>query len=133
GTCRGPERMDRARSAGEREDGRRDRARNDGLEAEPLEGVAQGACKDTQVVGEHPERIVPDETEPGIVALHRKRYEFAAPACAGKQVLDAGCGVGYGSACLARSAAHVVGVDVDANAVAYARRRYGAANVEFEV
>src|SRR5207253_11200992 len=29
----------------------------------------------------YPERIVPDETEPGIVALHLKRYEFALPWC----------------------------------------------------
>ena len=79
----------------------------------------------------HPERIVPDETEPGIVALHLKRYAFARPFCDDRQVLDAGCGVGYGSAYLAEAARHVVGVDVDADAIAYARRRYGAENVEF--
>jgi SAM-dependent methyltransferase len=79
----------------------------------------------------HPERIVPDETEPGIVAIHRKRYEFALPLCAGKEVLDAGCGVGYGTELLAGSARRVVGVDRDAEAIAYARRRYGAPNIEF--
>ncbi len=79
----------------------------------------------------HPERIVPDETEPGIVAIHRKRYEFAAPLCDGKDVLDAGCGVGYGAEVLATRARRVVGVDLDAEAIAYARRRYGAPNVEF--
>lgn len=81
----------------------------------------------------HPERIVPDETEPGIVALHRKRYEFALPLCAQREVLDAGCGVGYGTAVLAASARRVVGVDRDPAAIAYARRRYGAPNVEFRV
>jgi SAM-dependent methyltransferase len=95
--------------------------------------VAQGACKDTHVVGAHPERIVPDETEPGVVALHRKRYEFAEPACAGKDVLDLACGVGYGSAYLGRVARRVVGVDISDEAIAYARRRYASANVEFEV
>ena len=79
----------------------------------------------------HPERIVPDETEPGIVAIHLKRYEFARQFCDGRDVLDAGCGVGYGSAFLAETARRVVGVDVDAEAIAYARERYGAANVEF--
>jgi SAM-dependent methyltransferase len=79
----------------------------------------------------HPERIVPDETEPGIVALHLKRYAFARPFCTGREVLDAGCGVGYGSAYLAEAARRVVGVDIDADAIAYARRRYGAPNVEF--
>ena len=81
----------------------------------------------------HPERIVPDETEPGIVALHLKRYEFALPHCVGKDVLDAGCGVGYGSSFLAAGASRVVGVDSDESAITYARRRYAAPNVEFRV
>ena len=80
-----------------------------------------------------PERIVPDETEPGIVALHLKRYEFARPYCAGRQVLDAGCGVGYGTAFLAEAARRVVGIDRSEEAIAYARTRYARPNVEFEV
>src|SRR5918912_1032085 len=52
----------------------------------------------------HPERIVPDATSPGIVALHLKRYEFAAQWCRDTEVLDAGCGVGYGSALLGEAA-----------------------------
>lgn len=81
----------------------------------------------------HPERIVPDETEPGIVALHLKRYEFARPLCAGKDVLDAGCGVGYGTAFLAERARRAVGVDLSEEAIAYASGRYAAPNVEFAV
>jgi SAM-dependent methyltransferase len=81
----------------------------------------------------HPERIVPDDTEPGIVALHLKRYEFARPLCAGRDVLDAGCGVGYGTAYLAEAARSVVGVDLSEEAIGYARRRYAAENVEFVV
>lgn len=81
----------------------------------------------------HPERIVPDETEPGIVALHLKRYEFARPLAAGRVVLDAGCGVGYGSAYLAEAATRVYGVDLSEEAIAYARRRYAGPNVEFDV
>ena len=81
----------------------------------------------------HPERIVPDETEPGIVALHLKRYEFALPYCRGATVLDAGCGVGYGTAHLAQVAERVVGVDVSHDAVSYARAHYAGANVEFHV
>ena len=81
----------------------------------------------------HPERIVPDETEAGVVALHLKRYRFAEPWCRGRDVLDAGCGVGYGSAELGRSGRRVLGVDIDADAVAYARARYAAPNVEFAV
>ena len=81
----------------------------------------------------HPERIVPDETSPGIVALHLKRYEFAAPLCLDADVLDAGCGVGYGSAFLAASARRVVGIDLDPDAIAYGRERYARPNVEFRV
>jgi SAM-dependent methyltransferase len=81
----------------------------------------------------YPERIVPDDEPPGIVALHLKRYLFAQPYCSGKVVLDAACGSGYGSAELGRVATRVVGVDVDAPAVEYACSRYGGGNVEFDV
>jgi 2-polyprenyl-3-methyl-5-hydroxy-6-metoxy-1,4-benzoquinol methylase len=80
----------------------------------------------------YPERIVPDDEPPGIVALHLKRYLFAQQYCTGKVVLDAACGAGYGSAELARVAPRVVGVDVDERAIEYARSRYGGDNVEFE-
>ena len=76
---------------------------------------------------------MPDETEPGIVALHLKRYEFALPWCRDREVLDGACGVGYGSAFLAQEARRVVGVDRDEGAIAYARERYAARNVEFRV
>ena len=76
---------------------------------------------------------MPDETEPGIVALHLKRYDFALSWCRDRDVLDAGCGVGYGSAFLAGAARRVVGVDRDEDAIAYARSRYAAPNVEFRV
>ena len=79
----------------------------------------------------YPERIIPDETEPGVVALHVVRYEFALPHVDGKEVLDAACGAGYGSAVLGTRARRVVGVDVSDEAVAYARTRYGGDNVEF--
>ena len=80
-----------------------------------------------------PERIVPDREQPGILALHLKRYVFAAEYCQGKDVLDAACGVGYGTAELARVATEVVGVDVDPAAIEYARQRYAGSNIRFEV
>lgn len=65
---------------------------------------------------------------------HWHRYAFAAPLVAGRRVLDAACGEGYGSALLARQAASVVGVDISAEAIAHARARYGGApNLRFEV
>ncbi|MEM1411687.1 MAG: methyltransferase domain-containing protein [Pseudomonadota bacterium] len=63
---------------------------------------------------------------------HVHRYAFAAPLVAGKRVLDAACGEGYGSALLATTAASVDGVDVAAEAVDHARARYaGVQNLEF--
>jgi 2-polyprenyl-3-methyl-5-hydroxy-6-metoxy-1,4-benzoquinol methylase len=81
----------------------------------------------------HPERIVPDSTEAGIVALHLKRYVFAAQWAAGLRVLDAACGVGYGSAELSRLAAEVVGVDINQDTVDYARGRYSSPTTTFDV
>ena len=95
--------------------------------------AARTAGKDTLAGVAYPERIVPDETEPGIVALHLKRYVFAEPWCRGMDVLDLACGVGYGSAYLAGSARRVVGADISEEAVAYARTRYPAPNVEYVV
>jgi len=58
---------------------------------------------------------------------HEVVYEFLAPLVAGQQVLEVGCGEGYGTALLARSAARIVGVDYDAAAAAHAARSYPAA------
>ena len=64
---------------------------------------------------------------------HWHRYQFVAALAAGRRVLDAACGEGYGSALLARTAASVTGVDIDPKAVQHARERYAAQpNVRFE-
>lgn len=64
---------------------------------------------------------------------HWHRYAFARRFVAGKRVLDAACGEGYGSSLLAGVAASVVGVDIDAETVRHARGRYsGAGNLRFE-
>ncbi len=64
---------------------------------------------------------------------HWHRYHFASRWAAGRRVLDVACGEGYGSALLARSAAHVTGVDLSPEAIAHARRAYaGRANLAFE-
>lgn len=64
---------------------------------------------------------------------HFHRYAFAQPLVAGKRVLDAACGEGYGSALLAQTAASVLGLDIADTAVAHARSRYGdRSNLRFE-
>lgn len=65
---------------------------------------------------------------------HVHRYAFAQPLAAGKRVLDAACGEGYGSHLLAGVAESVTGVDIDEATVAHARRRYGnQGNLDFRV
>ena len=81
----------------------------------------------------HPERIDPDATEAGILALHLKRYDFALSFCDGAQVLDAACGAGYGAEHLAQRAKSVVGIDLSEETIAHARLRYPLPNLSFRV
>ncbi|MFO1303223.1 MAG: methyltransferase domain-containing protein [Burkholderiales bacterium] len=76
------------------------------------------------------ERFVP-ELNGAIWAEHWHRYCAVAPLAAGRRVLDAACGEGYGSDYLATFARAVTGVDVSAGAVQHARERYRRANLEF--
>lgn len=62
---------------------------------------------------------------------HWHRYAWARGLVGGLDVLDCACGEGYGSRLLADTAASVTGVDVSADAVAHARRRYPGDRIEF--
>ena len=64
---------------------------------------------------------------------HYHRYFFARQLVRGLNVLDIACGEGYGSAYLSQVAAHVVGVDIDAESVEHATANYGRTNVEYRV
>lgn len=79
----------------------------------------------------YPERIIPAETSAGILAIHLKRYEFALQWCRDAEVLDAGCGVGYGTAFIAPHARRVVGVDRSEEALTVARAHYTRPNAQF--
>lgn len=71
------------------------------------------------------ERVIPELVDPDLLNEHLARYRFAARFVKpGAQVLDAGCGSGYGSAELAKTGASVTGADISAEAVAMARERY---------
>jgi len=78
------------------------------------------------------ERFLP-ECGGEIWAEHWHRYLFARKLVAGKSVLDAASGEGYGSAWLAHSAASVVGLDLHRPTIEAARLRYRASNLAFEV
>ncbi|HVO89598.1 MAG TPA: class I SAM-dependent methyltransferase, partial [Casimicrobiaceae bacterium] len=77
------------------------------------------------------ERFTP-EVRGAIWYEHWHRYCAASRIAAGKRVVDAACGEGYGSLLLAGSAQSVVGVDIGAQAVEHARQRYRAPNLRFE-
>ncbi|MEO6566554.1 MAG: class I SAM-dependent methyltransferase [Casimicrobiaceae bacterium] len=76
------------------------------------------------------ERFLP-EVRGAIWYEHWHRYVVTAPLAAGKRVLDAAAGEGYGSFLLARDAASVLGVDVSAAAVEHAQQRYARPNLRF--
>jgi SAM-dependent methyltransferase len=78
------------------------------------------------------ERVIPGQVDADLLNEHLARYAFAARLSRRKQVLDAGCGAGYGSAELARTATSVLGVDRSAEAIAFARGQYPAPNLRFE-
>ncbi|MEX2263372.1 MAG: methyltransferase domain-containing protein [Bryobacteraceae bacterium] len=78
------------------------------------------------------ERIIPGQVEADLFNEHYSRYAFAQRFAQGKRVLDAGCGVGYGTAALARVASEAIGMDVTADAVDEAARSYkGLLNLRF--
>ena len=68
---------------------------------------------------DHPERLDPYAEGGKLVAAeHLGRYWWAAQVVAGRTVLDAGCGIGYGTRVLARSGAgRVTGVDIAPDAL----------------
>jgi SAM-dependent methyltransferase len=78
------------------------------------------------------ERLVPGEVNVDLLNEHMARYAFAARLARGKNVLDAGCGAGYGSAELAEAASSVVGVDVAPEAIGFAAEHYQLPNLRFE-
>ncbi|MGA8251048.1 MAG: class I SAM-dependent methyltransferase [Mycobacterium sp.] len=71
------------------------------------------------------ERTIPDlDIENYWFRRHEVVYQRLAPRCAGREVLEAGCGEGYGADLIAGVARRVVAVDYDEYAVAHVRSRY---------
>lgn len=67
-----------------------------------------------------------------IYSLHTATYDFALPYAADKDVLDFGCGTGYGSAALAEVARSVVAVDVADDAVRYATAHFTGERLSYQ-
>jgi len=78
------------------------------------------------------ERFIPDcGLEAEIELEHLQRYLSVQDIVAGKRVLDVASGAGYGTALLAERADYAFGIDIDLEAVTFARSRYNAANLEY--
>lgn len=79
------------------------------------------------------ERIVPGAVDEDLLHEHVSRYRFASRFAVGKRCLDAGCGLGYGTALLSQSAAIAVGVDVDPGTVLRAREANRLPGLNFSI
>lgn len=62
---------------------------------------------------------------------HLHRYAICCDRVSGKRVLDLACGTGYGTALIAQAGADVTGVDISAQAVREAKRRYGKLGAKY--
>lgn len=74
------------------------------------------------------ERVLPDFPDENF-QNHLKVYQFLQQFSIGMDVLDSGCGTGYGTALLAEKAKSTVGVDISKPALRWARKHYP--NVKF--
>jgi ubiquinone/menaquinone biosynthesis C-methylase UbiE len=80
---------------------------------------------DTVPQMENPERFDPNGAGGTLIdSEHRARYHFGSQVVAGKEVLDASCGIGYGIEILSRAGA-VTGVDISEEAIGEAKKRFG--------
>lgn len=77
------------------------------------------------------ERVVPGQTDPDLMNEHLARYAFAERLAGSKRVLDAGCGIPYGAAFLARSADRVFALDNSHEPLREGLGKHAAGNVFF--
>ncbi|MFO7819052.1 MAG: methyltransferase domain-containing protein [Halanaerobacter sp.] len=83
------------------------------------------------------ERVIPKKMHPenGLLIEHLARYKFASQYSNGR-VLDFACGVGYGAEVLlamGEGIKEIVGVDIDARSIEYARVTYDYPQTNFFV
>ena len=76
-------------------------------------------------------RIIPEGVPPKFFAEHLKVYEFLKGEAKGKNVLEVGCGDGYGADYLAAAGFEVTAFDYDDAVIAAARAKYGRPNLKF--
>ncbi len=83
---------------------------------------------DTQTLDD--ERTYPETPDVPTFQHHLARYEFLLPMIRkSDEILETGCGAGYGSRMLSERARSVVAIDYSSVALEYARERYSAPNL----
>jgi len=76
-------------------------------------------------------RIIPEETGRNLYMQHLKVYEFLGKNVKNKQVLEVGCGDGYGAAFLAKSTRSIIAVDYEKEVILTAQNKYQANNLKY--
>lgn len=91
--------------------------------------------KDKETLEFTGERMMPAHNNGDLVFFeHISRYFFAAQAVKGKIVLDIACGEGYGVEYIANQGAkEVIGIDVNEQTIAHAKKKYKKDNLTFFV
>lgn len=71
-------------------------------------------------------------TVEGIRRDHVARYEWAAKRINQGRAIDLACGIGYGTQILAKAGIKATGIDIDAEAIAYAEKHYQHKRAAFQ-
>lgn len=80
------------------------------------------------------ERLVPGKVSTDLYHEHFSRYRFASQFITDKcNVIDIGCGAGYGSYELSKYAQNVLGIDIATEAIEFAKTNYQSLNLNFQV
>ena len=79
------------------------------------------------------ERLVPEVDSASWLEIHLMPYRYAVPFAEDLEVLEVGCGVGYGAALLAEGASRVAAFDLHEEPIEYAKANYNKSNLEFFV
>ncbi|MGD9618597.1 MAG: class I SAM-dependent methyltransferase [Mycolicibacterium sp.] len=95
-----------------------------------MSAIVTGAGTPDQPPAAAPMPLTGERTVPGLAEenywfrRHEVVYRHLADRCVSRDVLEAGCGEGYGADLIADVAHHVIGLDYDEAAVAHVRARY---------
>lgn len=101
----------------------------------PVPDVPPHAPGDSAPAGDTALMLTGERTIPGLdienywFRRHEVVYQRLAERCVGREVLEAGCGEGYGADLIADVARRVIAVDYDESAVAHVRARYPRVDV----